>query len=110
MGTVKEKTLQPQDVDPEAPPFFLFFPYLLCSSSPTNRVSCPLGKECMSARFCPSEEVETLDSDMVCGNPGFHRYCCSPQIREFPVETEHQPILSGPGSCRIPEYPGIPGF
>ena len=33
---------------------------------------------------------------MVCGEPGFHRYCCSPQIREFPVETEHKPILSGP--------------
>ena len=40
----------------------------------------------MGLRFCPSEEVETLDRSKFCGDPGFLRYCCSPQNREFPQE------------------------
>ena len=64
----------------------LILPSFLCSSSSSKQNICPPGKECMSARFCPSEQVGTLDPQLVCVDPGFHRYCCSPQIREFPVE------------------------
>ena len=44
----------------------------------------------MGLRFCPSEEVETLDKSKFCGDPGFLRYCCSPQQREFPQEPKEE--------------------
>ena len=64
----------------------LFF--AACSSRSSN--DCPPGKHCMSLRFCPSEEVENLDQELVCGSPGFHRYCCSPQKRELPEKPKEE--------------------
>ena len=55
-------------------------------SQSTAVSECPPDKECMAIRFCPRQEVKRLDPERFCGDPGFYRYCCSPQIRDFPEE------------------------
>merc|ERR1712130_271577 len=64
-------------------PLLLFL--LLALSNSTNN-ECPPGTECMAMRFCTSEEVESLHPEKFCGVAGFLRYCCTPQIRQFPEE------------------------
>ena len=78
--------------------------FLLASSESTNN-ECPPGEECMGLRFCPSEEVETLDRNKFCGDPGFLRYCCSPQIRDFHQEPKE---LAGQGKLRCSKNSDCP--
>ena len=60
-------------------------------------------------RFCPSVEVETLDPDKFCGASGFLRYCCTPQIRQFPEGPKKPEEPQEPEEPHEPEEPQEPG-
>ena len=82
---------------------------LLAPFSSSTSDQCPPGTECMTMRFCPSVEVETLDPDKFCGASGFLRYCCTPQIRQFPEGPKKPEEPQEPEEPHEPEEPQEPG-
>ena len=78
----------------------LLFLLLLASCDSSTSNNCMPGKECIALRFCPSDEVESLDPEKFCGDPGFYRYCCTPEVRTFPEKPkENRPIHQKEVAC-----------